>query len=153
MHPLAHMITGAIIGQVAPGPAAAAVGGLVSHYVLDVIPHTEGETFYGEAPIRLLRPDVIEAGAEFIAGSLIIGWLSTRCDGLHFLSVAFGALGALLPDLIDLPLKALFKAGPFLHLRRLHWTVTRKHAVFGVLTQLLVVVTAGFFLWNSAICR
>lgn len=152
MHPLAHLMTGAAIGQAVGNPAAAVIGGVLSHFVLDAMPHTEGKTFYGEAPVRLLRPDLIEAALEFAAGLLIVGWSLVRCEGIH-LSVVVGALGALMPDLVDLPLKALLNVGPFFHLQRIHWTVTRNHAALGMLTQLIVIVAAWSFLWRAAACR
>ncbi len=59
----------------AGNPVVAVAGGLVSHVVLDAIPHTEGRTFNPEAKPApgLLLPELIEAGLEFVAGAMIVG--------------------------------------------------------------------------------
>jgi len=153
MHPLAHMLTGALIGQMAGNPVVAVAGGLVSHVLLDAIPHTEGRTFNPEARQTpgLLTPDLLEAGLEFVAGAVIVGWLLGGCPAVHGGPVALGILGALLPDLVDQPLERLFQIN-LLHIRGLHWTVARRHALWGILTQLAVAGTAGLALWRAAGC-
>lgn len=167
MHPLAHMLTGAAIGQLAPSPALALIGGFLSHFVLDIIPHTEGETFrprpaanpvtvWKPRPLsgprtNVLRADIIEAGVEFAAGVLLIGWLVGNCLGVEALSVGLGALGGILPDLIDLPFERL--AGiVFFHPPGLHWTVRRRHAAWGILTQVAAAGIAAAYLWRAAGC-
>ncbi len=150
MHPLAHMLTGALIGQLAPTPARAVVGGLLSHLVLDVLPHAEGKTFKSE-PVSGHGADLLEAGLEFIAGIVILGWLIGSCHGFRPLYLGWGTFAALLPDLINLPIE-LFFGITILHSRRLHWTVTRRHAVWGILTQVAVVVAAAASLWQVGGC-
>ncbi len=150
MHPLAHMLTGALIGQVAPTRPIAIAGGWLSHYVLDALPHTEGKTFW---PHRgsTFGVDTIEAGAEFIAGSMIVGWLLGHCHGAHSVSVALGVLSALVPDLIDVPLKLVSRV-TLLHAPGLHWTVRRSHALSGILTQVAVIGAAAMYLWRASGC-
>src|SRR3989442_12941539 len=150
MHPLAHMLTGALIGQLAPNPAAAAFGGLLSHGVLDFIPHTEGETFRIRTT-SLIRPDLIEAGVETIVGAVLLWQIGSGCTAARAEHLAIGAVAALLPDLVDVPLKQFFGVTIF-HVRRLHWTVQSKHAVWGILTQAVTVGGAASLLWPTA-CR
>src|SRR2546425_8591722 len=150
MHPLGHMLTGALIGQLAPNPAAAAFGGLLSHGVLDFVPHTEGETF-GIRTTSPIRPDLIEAGVETIAGAVLLWQIGSGCTAARAGQLAIGAVAALLPDLVDIPLKQLFGATIF-HIHRLHWTVTRRHAAWGILTQAVTVGGAALLLWLTA-CR
>lgn len=167
MHPLAHMLTGAAIGQLAPSPALALIGGFLSHFVLDIIPHTEGSTFRQRpAPnpvtvwkpqplsgprMNILRADIIEAGGEFAAGVLVIGWLVGNCPWVEALSVGLGALGGILPDLIDLPLGRLTGIAVF-HPPGLHWTVKRHNAAWGILTQVAAAGIAAAYLWRAGGC-
>lgn len=152
MHPLAHMLVGALIGQVSANPAVAVGGGLVSHFVLDVIPHTEGRTFRPETPKRpsLFSPELIEAGLEFVCGALIIAWI-VRCPAADARLIAIGTLAALLPDMIDQPLDRLLGV-TLLHVRQLHWTVPRRHAFWGILTQVMVAGTVGLALLKLVGC-
>lgn len=152
MHPLAHMMAGALIGQLSGNPAVAVGGGLLSHFVLDVVPHTEGRTFRSEPrqSASLFTPELMEAGVEFVFGAIIIAWIA-RCAAADARLIALGALGALLPDLIDQPLDRLLGI-TLLHVRQLHWTVARRHALWGILTQLAVAGAAGFTLWAAARC-
>lgn len=161
------MLTGALIGQLVPTPALALAGGFVSHLVLDAMPHTDAATF--EAPrdrgvngaksavcsiselVRhLLRPDILEAGLEFFVGVLILGWMIDNCPGINALSVAIGAFAALIPDFIGLPLERF--CGANIHPAGLHWTVARRHAVWGILTQVAVAGLAGWMFWRISGC-
>lgn len=150
MHPLAHMLTGALIGQVAPHPATAVLGGFFSHHLLDAIPHTEGKTFNPQ-PDAALGAEIVEAGLEFGAGILILTWLIGNCDGSKPLPIVLGSLAALLPDLVDLPLRTLFGIN-LLHVPGLHWTVQRRHAAWGILTQMAVAGTAIVSVWRASGC-
>ncbi len=162
MHPLAHILVGALIGQMAPHPGSAVLGGLVSHAVLDALPHTEGKTFRGRPevtrpevtrsrPALRIPPDLVEAGFEAAAGLAAVTWVVRVCPGAHALTVAAGVVGGLGPDLIDLPLLTFFGA-TVLHIPSLHWTVPRRHAAWGILTQVVVAAAAAVALWRVAGC-
>ena len=166
MHPLAHLLVGAVVGAVAPHPAASLLGGIVSHVALDAVPHTEEETFTrgrrrgfrlsvvedGAHHRRLrLTPGLMMAGFELIAGILIIAWLITRCHGLSPWAVGLGALGGILPDLVDAPAHLLFRIR-LMHVSKLHWTVTRRYALWGVLTQVAAAGAAAAFLRRIGGC-
>ena len=149
MHPLAHVLVGALVGQAANNPTAAALGGLASHAVLDALPHTEGRSFRSPGPPTL--PEFLEAGVEVAAGVTAVAWVVRACPGAHGLAVAAGVLGTLVPDLIDQPLNLLFDVR-VLHIPSLHWTVGRRHALWGILTQVVVVGFAAVALWRIASC-
>ncbi len=150
MHPLAHMLAGAAIGQILPTPGGAFVGGVLSHFVLDGIPHTEGKTFRTRPDDRY-GLDLLEAALEAIVGTLLLAWIIRACPGVHAWSMGIGAVAALLPDLIDLPMHLLFRV-TVLHVARLHWTVGRRHALWGILTQLAVIAAAATYLWRVTRC-
>src|SRR3989442_15924941 len=100
MHPLAHMLTGALIGQLAPNPAAAALGGMLSHGVLDFVPHTEGETF-GIRTTSLIRLDLIEAGVETIVGAVVLWQNRAGGHARRGEHPAIGAVPARRPGVVE----------------------------------------------------
>jgi hypothetical protein len=166
VHPLAHLLVGALVGAVAPHPAASLLGGIASHVALDAVPHTEEETFTrgrrrgyrlsvaedGAHHRRLkLTPGLIVAAVELIAGILIIAWLITRCHGLSPWAVGLGALGGVLPDLVDAPAHLLFRIR-LMHVSKLHWTVPRRYALWGILTQVIAAGAAVAFLRRIGGC-
>jgi hypothetical protein len=192
MGPLAHMLTGALVGLVTPSPSLGVAGGVLSHLLLDALPHAEAKTFrtsrgapgVGNAkpasritvavplrgpfrggrnphtPVLLTRtlgdedlslPDLVEAGFELLAGIAILMWYLTRCPGVRPLEVGLGALSGILPDLVDVPLKMLFGFA-VLHVPALHWTVTRRNALWGILTQIAVAGGAMALLWVLGSC-
>lgn len=150
MHPLAHILTGALIGQVAPTPAASFLGGVASHFLLDVIPHAEGDTFRQD-PKAGPGVELIEAAVELAVGVGAVAWLAGQCTSARVLSLGLGILGGLLPDLIDFPLDT-FWGVTILHRRRWHWTVQRRHAALGILTQVVMIGVAAGGLWLTAGC-
>ncbi len=167
MHPLAHLLVGAFVGAVAPHPAVSLLGGIVSHVVLDATPHTEEETFThgrrrgfrlpiaqedGRRRHLRLTPGLLLAGFELLAGILILAWLLTRCHRLSPWPVGLGALGGILPDLVDALAKVLFGVR-LMHIPKLHWTVTRRYALLGILTQVVLAGAAAALLWRIGGCR
>ncbi len=150
MHPLAHMLTGALIGQVAPTPLLGWGGGLVSHYLLDAVPHTEAETFDGRsASVR--RVALIEAVLEAIVGGTFLLWLAARCPAARPRAIGLGVIGALLPDLIDVPLRHILDISP-LHAAAPHHTVPRAHLRSGIAAQVSVAAGAALALWRVSRC-
>ncbi len=127
MRPQAHMLTWALIGQVTPTPTIAIAGTLLSHQVIDAFPQTGGKIFWPHHGPKF-GLDTIEAGTEFIAGALTVGWVIGHCPTAHLLSVAIGVLGGLVPDFVGLPLRMVWKVSP-LHIPGLHWTVRAREAV------------------------
>lgn len=99
---------------------------------------------------HLLRPDILEAGLEFFAGVLLLGWMIDHCPEIRALSVGLGVFAALIPDFIDPPLRRL--SGIAIHPAGLHWTVARRHAVWGILTQVAVAGIAGRMFWRVGGC-
>lgn len=155
MHPLAHALTGALIGQATGSPTVGLLGGIASHFLLDAIPHAEAETFRdgsaSTASNAALGVEHLEALVELGAAVAGLAWVAARCPGSEPLALALGALGGLLPDLIDLPLDALFGVA-VLHRKAWHRTVPRQRAALGILTQVMVIVVAGVGIWWASGC-
>ena len=143
-------------------PGASLFAGVASHVVLDAIPHTEEETFTrgrrrgyrlsvvdnGTHRRRLrLTPGLMLAGCELIAGTIVVAWFATRCQGLNPWAVGLGAFGGVLPDLVDAPVHLLFRIR-LMHVSKLHFTVTRRFALLGILTQVVLAAAAAAMLWR-----
>jgi hypothetical protein len=173
VHPFAHLLVGAAVGAFSRSPATSLLGGIVSHLALDTVPHTEEETFTrGRRPgVRLreaqagaprpsrrrrgrrrrLTPGLMLAGLELVLGSLIVAWLISRCGGLGPWSVGLGALGGIVPDLVDAPMHMFFGVR-LMHISQLHWTVTRRYALWGIATQIAAAGAAAAVLWRLGGC-
>lgn len=168
MRPLAHILAGALVGQVSSSPVVALLGGLASHVVLDAAPHTEELTFKNArtasasstAPdpavplldhLRSLLPAWMAAGVEAVVGVLAVTWLIRACPEAQTPLVAAGILGALLPDLIDQPLLAI-SGTAMLHIRRLHGAVGPRYALWGILSEAAVAGMVALALWRVAAC-
>lgn len=105
MIPTGHFLIGGAIGaaasaQLAP-PLAVPVAlgcGILSHHLLDLLPHTDAATFWPDARKVPLAVAVF-VGFEFALGAaLVCGLYLSQHTTLAFLA---GALGGILPDLLD----------------------------------------------------
>jgi hypothetical protein len=103
-----HLLTGGALGVAAAAvlPPALAVpvalgAGVLSHHLLDLLPHTDADTFWPEGPRPRPRPwtAYIVTAVEVVLGVVLTGLLFA----VQHPSPAFiaGAAGGLLPDLLD----------------------------------------------------
>jgi hypothetical protein len=97
-----HVLAGAVIGRLAGRRSTAFASGVVSHAVLDVIPH------YRVPKQRFLAIAVCDG----LLGLAVSGALLARAGRGQRLGVAAGIFGACLPDL-DKPGRAFFDRSPF----------------------------------------
>lgn len=137
MYCITHFIAGATIGTVLPGPVSAACVGLVSHAVLDTVPHSE----YSRASWGVL--DVI--------GTCLFA-LAVLAAGADVRAVA-GGIGGALPDLevaaAYLFPKAFRPQGRLGLVFPSHSGLVRHRRLafpWGVLTQAAVIFGLGAFL-------
>jgi hypothetical protein len=97
-----HVLSGAVLGALAPDVPTALTRGFVSHFVLDAIPH------WGCEPEEMLLIAVPDGLIGLVAIGAV-GWAakpSRRCP------VLAGVFGACLPD-IDKPSELFFGRSPF----------------------------------------
>ena len=97
-----HVLSGAVIGALAPDLPAALTRGFVSHFVLDVIPH------WGCEPHEMLRVAVPDG----LIGLAAIAAVGTAAEPSRRVLVLAGVFGACLPD-IDKPAVLFFGRSPF----------------------------------------
>jgi hypothetical protein len=152
-----HLLIGGAVGVgaalVLPSPLAgpAALGlGIVSHHILDLVPHTDAATFYSDP--RKPIPWLICA---LVALEIVLGLALT---GVLYLSqhttIAFvlGAGGGILPDLLDeVPLwqerfrRTSFGAAWHRWHTRLHCASMERAKVTGIVID-VCVIAAGLWL-------
>jgi hypothetical protein len=97
-----HVLSGAVIGALAPDLPAALTRGFVSHFVLDAVPH------WGCDPEDMLRVAVPDG----LIGLAAIAAVATVAEPSRRLRVLAGVFGACLPD-IDKPAELFFGRSPF----------------------------------------
>ncbi len=154
-----HLLIGGAVGVgtalVLPLPLAAPVAlglGVVSHHLLDFIPHTDAATFWPDPrkPIPRLVCGLVLL--EILVGLALTGALYlSRHTQLAFLC---GALGGMLPDLLDeVPMwqerfrrTGLGAAWHRWHLR-LHCASMEKTWVTGLVVDVCVVGAGLWLLW------
>ena len=98
-----HVVAGAVIGAVVPGPASAFALGIGSHAVMDALPHW-GHPDYGV----FLRVAVVDG----LVGLATLVTLARAASPDRRATVVAGMLGACLPD-ADKPSTLFFGRSPF----------------------------------------
>lgn len=114
-----HLLFGAALGEAVnglPGASGLAFGlGIVSHLFLDSLPHwerlagpklapLEGDNFSTETPVgQWPRTYLVAAIVDVLIAGLLLVYLMWRVPHGHFYQnpVFWGALGGILPDLLD----------------------------------------------------
>jgi hypothetical protein len=106
-----HVLAGALIGTVLPGPASAFAAGVASHFVMDAVPH------WGDRDEQVfLRVAVVDG----LVGLATMAWVTSRTPRGRRGRVLAGMLGACFPD-TDKPSTLFFGRSPFpLAVDRLH---------------------------------
>ena len=154
---LPHTITGAVVGSFLPHPAAAFLGGVASHLVLDFIPHYDPDLSGKTKPSKrrkLYYTSVI--ALDFFCAFVVLFFL------LPFPNLFFGGLGGMLPD-IDGLLQFKFprwtpilsRVGIPVHSRDGSWMHNKlkfSHAInflIGVSMQSVICLGGLHYLFNS----
>ena len=96
-----HVVSGALVGAVAPGPVSAFALGVASHFLLDTIPHWGDES-------RFLPVAVVDG----LIGLGVMGTIALTTSARRRPQVIAGMLGACAPD-ADKPSELFFGRSPF----------------------------------------
>ena len=96
-----HATAGAILGSQISNPAAAFFAGYISHFILDAIPHGDDHLFNGLSHKRWVVALAITAATDGLTALLWLLLLDFHLLLPLTLSVAAGAFGAVLPDLLS----------------------------------------------------
>lgn len=163
-----HAIVGAAVGAAAGDPLYGFLGGIVSHHVLDAIPHFDQGTFrvkkegarylgrtaeYDER--HFTDRDWAILFADWAVSVLIFNALVWFLPFEYLLPMFAGTLGGLLPDIVDSsPLwskklraqSGLVRAYHKFH-SFFHWTVSLRRLWLGIATQAaLLAVSLAYLL-------
>ncbi|MEA3272684.1 MAG: hypothetical protein U9P90_03375 [Patescibacteria group bacterium] len=98
-----HTCVGAIIGRFSPNPIVAFLLGIVSHFILDMIPHGDMKTYEefrkGKKVVRELSITLLDGiFSMYVAMFILVGYARTG----HEINIAAGIIGAGLPDVLTL---------------------------------------------------
>lgn len=95
-----HASAGLLLAQFMPNPAAAFFAGVVSHYILDAVPH--GDTGLGpwltggHARRRIVTIETIDLGLA----AIVVLSMVERHSATWWLTLVAGAVGGIMPDLL-----------------------------------------------------
>ena len=98
-----HVVAGAVVGVVAPGPASAFALGIVSHVAMDSMPH------WGHPDYEVFIKVAVVDG---LVGLVTLATLARAASTDRRRTVVAGMLGACLPD-ADKPSTLFFGRSPF----------------------------------------
>lgn len=96
-----HVLSGALVGAVAPGPTSAFVVGVASHFALDTVPHWGDEATF-------LKVAVVDG----LVGLATMGAVARATPAPSRARVVAGMLGACFPD-ADKPSELFVGRSPF----------------------------------------
>jgi hypothetical protein len=144
---LVHLLLGALIGQKISNPFLAVVLAFLSHYLLDLIPHTE----YGVENIvakqwKKMLPEIIKVFLDFCLGIMLIILFSNPSAGSGRPIIYACAFFAILPDGISV-INIIFKnkfleSYNYFHHDIIHRLKYKKISKFWrIFSQVAVVVT------------
>lgn len=151
-----HSVAGAAIGEAAGNPLLAFLLGVLSHFVLDRIPHWDPHGYQGFQKEKI----IIDKGAiqyasiailDIILTSALVWFILTR-NFSHPVPIFFGALGAVTPDFnmgfYFLTKNKIFKFLQDIHVKT-HFRPGKTPVTFfsGNATQVLTLAFSLFALW------
>jgi hypothetical protein len=96
-----HVLAGALIGSLCPGPASAFVTGVASHVLMDMTPHWGDEDLF--LPVAVV---------DGLVGATALVLVSRSTSASRRTRVTAGMLGAAFPDL-DKPSRLFLGRSPF----------------------------------------
>jgi hypothetical protein len=98
-----HVLAGALIGNACPEPVSAFALGVVSHFVMDAVPH------WGDGPLRAVLRIAV---ADGLVGGTTLLLVARAAPTDRRTRVVAGMLGAAFPD-TDKPWDLFFGGSPF----------------------------------------
>lgn len=155
---LPHVLIGAAIGTKIKQPLLAWPLSLISHILVDLIPHWNPSLYtetkkYGQPARKSVRIVIFDAAIGLIAGSAIAFFLASRQNDLFlFFNILFSCLFAVLPDLIEAPY-FFFRYQPHWLKKFILWQHNhqgRAPKIPGLLIQLISMILALTFILSSS---
>ena len=97
-----HTVAGLALARVIPNPIVAFIAGLLSHFVLDFIPH--GDEFLADSTFTRVRIRRRLLGAAFLDGIILVIFLliyAWTTPNINLSATVAAVIGSLLPDAIN----------------------------------------------------
>lgn len=98
-----HVLAGALVGTHSPGPVSAFAAGVVSHFVMDAVPHWGGYDIHDVLPVAVV---------DGLVGATALVLVARAAPRGHRASLVAGMLGAAFPD-TDKPWDVFLGGSPF----------------------------------------
>ena len=95
-----HSVAGAIIGRASPNPLVAFIGGFISHFLLDMIPHGDANIYKNYRKKQHVRRALAYVTIDAIVTVYIILGIREAHQFDDGANVTAGIAGGLLPDLL-----------------------------------------------------
>lgn len=144
-----HLLAGAAIAVLVPHTPTALVLAFFSHYLLDMVPHIDPETFAdGKTPYNIKQRIGLIADIVLVI-TLFTALFIIQKRSVH---VLLGAIAAQVPDLL-MPLERYRVMWP---LKRIHlllhwngqWATERSWYLVGIFAPITVAVFSLFIIWR-----
>lgn len=149
-----HALVGASIGVASGNPVLGFAGAIVSHYLLDAIPHTDPGTFHYDEPepIKVTSRDLTMGLVDLGLTLGLLTWLAGAAPIVTWSTLA-GIVGAILPDVVAVARFVFPKLYNIDWLRK-YYELTKKYHrtsppsqwILGMITQLTVIVLCLWYL-------
>jgi len=144
-----HIAIGSAVGYLFRNPAAGFVAGVLSHHIIDQVPHSDGGSLNVNVKDFASDKRILAIVGFDLILMIIIAYFIYQLRGFHPAIIA-GAIGGALPDLIDnMPFwtPKLRKIYPFSAYHRFHekfhFTIEEKRFFWlGILSQILLIILA-----------
>lgn len=152
-----HVLVGAAVGVATGNPIAGFAAGVVSHFILDAVPHTDPGTWHmGEPyPFPMHAGDWAVGLADLFVAFYALLYLSGHSPLLAAAPIA-GIVGALLPDVIGLSplfypplIKTRAMQAWITFVKKTERTARPDQWLLGIVTQFVVVIGAVWYLLGS----
>lgn len=154
---ISHVFVGAAVGAATGNPVLGFLAGILSHHVLDQIPHWDVGSFY-EPGFDTDEPNTRDYAIATVDSLLAVGalwWLARGYGGVDYWPLIAGGVGGLTPDIWHhIPIwKHWTRTAPvtrhwFKIHERFHWTVPQRLMWWGLFTQ---AVAIGLSWWWLAV--
>lgn len=141
-----HLAVGAAVGYATRNPVLGFFAGIISHHLIDQIPHTDGGSLQVSVDNFIKDKRIIAIVLVDLVMIAVVAFLLLRAQGYYW-PMILGGFGGTLPDLVDnMPFwtPRLRKLKPFKYYHKLHeffhYTIMDEDYLWmGVVVQLFLI--------------
>ncbi len=116
-----HAVIGALVGvEFASKPFIAFVVGLISHFLVDIIPHGDSSLYKGYVSGARVKRAIAYVTLDSLVGMLFVLGLFNTQFVEHRLAISMGIIGSVIPDLL-VAIYEVFRIKELRWFHRLHF--------------------------------